>query len=194
MHFKQRVENVWIQKKISFRWDYFKVNHFKIIFWDCFSLKSKCNLYLNLNLNHTLFRCNTDLQYCISFMSYCVLSLSLCLLTPCLISIREYPPGWEPADNWCLYSVYSMCAWFSHWLFGAFCSTVRRGQQVFKLHVLLNIERWCRVICSQHQHKSIQTHMCKHTISQSICLTTSTGRYWTEKKEKKINKPVATLK
>lgn len=88
-------------------------------------------------------------------------------------------PGCELADNGCLYSIYCMCAWFGHWLFVAFCSTVRRGWQVFKLDISFNVERWCRVIRSQH---NTQTHTYKHTLSQSICLTTSTGHYWREKK------------
>ena len=59
------------------------------------------------------------------------------------------------------------------------------GWQVFKLHISFSMEQWCEVICNQHPYNSTQTHTYKHTLSQSICLTTSTGHYWKEKNGEK---------
>lgn len=81
------------------------------------------------------------------------------------------------ADSWCLYSVYSICAWFSHWSFEPFCP--KGTTSVENAHL------------AQHrammQSANIQTHMYKqhfHT-SRSICLTTSTGHYWLGKRRRK---------
>lgn len=73
-----------------------------------------------------------------------------------------------------------MCVSFCHWLFVAFCSTVRRGRQVFELHISFNMKRWRRVICGRCRHKSTQT-----TLSQSICLTSSARHYWREREKKR---------
>lgn len=78
-----------------------------------------------------------------------------------------------------------MCVWFCHWLFVAFCSTVRRGGQVFELHISFNMKRWRRVICGRCRHKSTQT-----TLSQSICLTSSARHYWREGEKKAKRKSI----
>lgn len=117
---------------------------------------------------------SSSMTYSISFRSV----LSLCAFEHRVWFLSDdVPPGWEPADNGCLYSVYSVCVWFSHWLFVAFCSTVRRGWQVFKLHISFNIERWCRAIRGQHEHKGTQTH--------TIPINLSDNLYWALLERKK---------
>lgn len=98
------------------------------------------------HLNHTP---SSRCIWSLSFMSGSI-HPSVCAFDTVFWFLSEnVPPGRRPVDNWCLYSVYSMCAWFRHWLFVAFCSAVWRGWQVFELDISFRTEWWCRVICGR---------------------------------------------
>lgn len=172
----------------------------------------KWNISITCDFSFSRQRSSTISQDCFSFYSKpkCTVSLKshaiqppdlfrqglsylfVCALEHRVWFLSEYvPPGWEPADNWCLYLVYSMYAGFCHWLFVAFSSTVRRGRQVLKLHISVNVERWCRVIFSTPVQKHTNTHTIPINLSDNLCWALlERGK----KTDEKINRPVATLK
>lgn len=94
----------------------------KLTFWGIAlaSCEQQSQLECAWNAHHS-----TSLSEWFQFDSGFVLAFCLCHWTPPLISIGERPSWVAAADSPCLYSVYSMRVWFSHW----FCLSLSFVQQ-----------------------------------------------------------------
>lgn len=118
-----------------------------------------------------------------SFKSGFVLSLCLCLWAPCLISIRECLTG--EGAGWQLVFVFRLqyvCLIQSLIVCGVLFNGPRGDDKCSNctFHSRQNDDaEWSAANTST---KARKTHTYKHTPSQSICRTTSTGHYWREKK------------